>query len=342
MKRNSTLDILKGICLIVVITTHFQWSAEERLRYLFPFWVDMAIPLCMLISGYLFSKSFIKKEINTISKAYSLKGGIIDRLIRYTVPFVIAYAVEVVAFDVLGYRDFPTVLDLLKEFMRGGDGSGSYYYPVLFQLVFVFPLIYFCIERRGTKGLILCCIANVVYELLQWAYGLESQTYRLLVFRYILLLSFGCYFGLGGKLNKVAAVCMFVVGILGVILNSYHGITLFFITYWTRTSCLTALFMVPMFFYLLKLDIHFPPLELIGKASYNVFLVQMVFYRFAASFFYNRISNRCILYLLFVTICLAGGIIFYYVETPITDACIKFSRKMIQYYQKRSVSKNQV
>lgn len=98
--------------------------------------------------------------------------------------------------------------------------------------------------------------------------------------------------------------------------------------------------MVPVFYYLLKLNLRFPPLELAGKASYNIFLVQMVFYRFAASFFYNRISNRYVLYLLFVPICLGGGVVFYLVETPLTKSVIKLSEKIIQRLQENRSRKD--
>lgn len=334
MKRNAILDIIKGICLITVVATHYLWSDDERLMYLFPIWIDMAIPFCMLISGYLYAKSLQKKSISCVTQAYSLaNSGIVERLIRYSVPFLIAFSVEVTAFEVFHLREFPSALTLLREFICGGYGGGSYYYPLLVQLVFLFPLIYFCIYRHKEKGLIVCCILNVVYELLQWAYCLGEGTYRLLIFRYILLISFGCYFGLGGKLRTSTALLMFSIGFLSAIFNAYVGITPFFITYWRTTSFLTAMYTVPIFFVVHKLDVHFKPLELIGKASYNIFLVQMVFYRFASHFIYELVPNRFIQFAICMLSCLTGGIVFYYVETPITNRCIEAYKKLVLRYK---------
>ena len=75
MKRNSTFDIIKGICIFLVVMTHLPWTAEERLLFYFPLWVEMAVPLFMLVSGFLYAKSFRKKDIETLENAYMSAGG---------------------------------------------------------------------------------------------------------------------------------------------------------------------------------------------------------------------------------------------------------------------------
>ena len=62
--NNSFVDVLKGICIIMVVVTHFSWEEHERLYYLFPFWIDMAVPIFMLISGYVYTISYKRHEIN--------------------------------------------------------------------------------------------------------------------------------------------------------------------------------------------------------------------------------------------------------------------------------------
>lgn len=52
MERNNSLDFLKGISIIFIIITHFSWTNLERLSFGFPFWIDMAVPIFMLVSGY--------------------------------------------------------------------------------------------------------------------------------------------------------------------------------------------------------------------------------------------------------------------------------------------------
>lgn len=91
--RNYFLDILKGICILFVIITHFGWEAEERLRYGFPFWIDMAVPVFMIISGYVYALSYRRKGVDSFEKAYKL-SIILGNAVRYTVPFLMVCSVE--------------------------------------------------------------------------------------------------------------------------------------------------------------------------------------------------------------------------------------------------------
>ena len=60
-KRNKYIDSIKGICILCILTTHFSWDSMKFLKSLFPFWIDMAVPSLMVISGYL-SASSLKKS----------------------------------------------------------------------------------------------------------------------------------------------------------------------------------------------------------------------------------------------------------------------------------------
>lgn len=71
--HNKTIDFIKGICILFIIITHFIWDDNERLRYLFPFYIDMAVPIFMIISGYLNALSFNGKNMSKISDAYTIK-----------------------------------------------------------------------------------------------------------------------------------------------------------------------------------------------------------------------------------------------------------------------------
>ena len=117
-ERNHFIDALKGICILFVIITHFSWSDEERLKFLFPFWIDMAVPIFMIISGYVYAISYKKHNIANISAAYSLKN-IDNKLIRYTIPFAGIFIAEQILSEALkpGSLDF-SGLGLL--FLRGG------------------------------------------------------------------------------------------------------------------------------------------------------------------------------------------------------------------------------
>lgn len=181
-QRNHFLDVLKGICIIFIIITHFSWTAEERLIFLFPFWIDMAVPIFMIISGYAYSLSYTKKSINCIEKAYEL-GNIVNKMIRYTIPYIIAFIIEQIAFVLMGITSVSVqqIPIIGKSFLSGGIGPGSYYYPIMMQFIFMFPVIYFIIRKYQMKGVCICGCINAFYEILQGAYEMNEDCYRLLV-----------------------------------------------------------------------------------------------------------------------------------------------------------------
>lgn len=51
-QRYTNLDVVKGICILMAIFTHYDWSDKQRILLLFPFWIDMAVPVFMVITGY--------------------------------------------------------------------------------------------------------------------------------------------------------------------------------------------------------------------------------------------------------------------------------------------------
>lgn len=328
MNRSSTLDVLKGVCILLVIFTHLAWTESEILNMYATLWVELAVPIFMLTTGFLYAKSFKNKKCMSLSEIYtSAKGGQIVKILRYSVPYFIAWIIELIIMHLLHMREFPGPAMLLKEFLSGGVGPGSYYYPVLIQLVFLFPLIYIIVLKYEVRGLAVCCGANVFFELLQWAYGMNEATYRLLVFRYTMLIAFGCYFGLGGKMKWPASVVMFITGLIGGYLNTYCDITPFFITYWKTTSFLTALHAVPIFYYVKDLNLRFKPMELLGKASYHIYLVQMVFF-VGAGYIYSKFENRILGFLMCIVICLVAGVAFYCVEKPISKLYVAFGNRI--------------
>ena len=68
--RKSVIDIIKGIAILAVIITHTSWTKEERLSYLFPFWIDQAVPVFMIMSGYVNSLSYCKKRLENLTEAF--------------------------------------------------------------------------------------------------------------------------------------------------------------------------------------------------------------------------------------------------------------------------------
>lgn len=327
MKRNHMIDILKGICIICVIITHFEWKDTDRLLPIFPFFIDMAVPVFMIISGYVYAISYERHDISSIGRAYHI-DYVIDKLLRYTIPFIIIYVLELIAFyriDVIYNKR-----DIIWNFFTGGFGYGSYYYPVMIQFIFVFPIVFFLVKKFDFFGLILSGFLNALYEVLQRLYYVSGAQYRLLLFRYLLLIAFGCYLYLKkGKIRKPIGIVSALIGILFIWIYKYRDYTPHVVIYWTGTSFLAALYIMPVIGLLLRSAkinaIKCPPIELLGKASYHIFLSQMFFYQFVMYPLQVRFAEAPAISLLFISIvaCISSGILFYWVETRITKWIMK-------------------
>ena len=253
MKRNHFIDVLKGICIIFVIITHYNWSDEARMNYLFPFWIDMAVPIFMI------------------------------------------------------------------------------------QFIFTFPVVYFIIKKYDAYGLLICAIINVIYGFLPKPYEMSYDCYRLLLFRYLLVIAFGCYLHLKkGQVKKVWGVLSCLCGIAFLVALCYMGYMPKLIRFWPKTSYAACLYIMPLAAVMLnKCKKGCLPFEVLGKASFNILLAQMVYYRFFAKYIYAQIDNKLLELLAGIAISLVAGVIFYYIETPITkfvikktDQCMEKERKV--------------
>ena len=79
-----------------------------------------------------------------------------------------------------------------------------------------------------------------------------------------------------------------------------------------------VLFIIPIFGFLVEKDINIPPLEKIGKASYNIFLTQMVYYCYLYWKIKEVLANVFLNMVASITICVIIGIVFYEIEYRIT------------------------
>lgn len=286
---------------------------------LFPFWIDMAVPMFMIISGYVSAASFERQNYNGIGEAYSFNAWF-SKAIRFIIPFTTAFLIEFIM-EVFILKRF-SILQIGLRYFSGGFGPGSYYFPVMIQFVFVFPCIYFILKRYNLFGLSIIFLINASYEFFQCIYGMSEQLYRLLLLRYLFVIAFGVYvYMLKEKsIRKIWGVIALIIGIAFIGLVEYNSYNPKIIIYWTGTSFMACLYIMLIAYILLscKKRISFKPLEVLGKASFNVFLTQMVYYTYMAGAIYKYISSMCLRILINILICGLFGVIFYHIENPLT------------------------
>ena len=328
--RYHSIDFVRGICIIFVIVSHYSWEAVETKRLLFPFWIDMAVPVFMVISGFCYTNSFQKHKISSIGQAYEV-DAFLGKVIRYTVPYVIAFCVEEIAFKVTGIFDH-SIIDVFQLFLTGGTGSGSYYYPIMIQFVFYFPIIYAIIRKYDFNGVIICGFINFMYELLRRAYTMNVGCYRLLVFRYTLIIAFGCYYAMGNhKRHKMLSAVSFCIGVSYILVTRFIGISPPITNLWTGTSLWACLYLIPFIGPVITSGISNRFFELLGKASFNIYLAHMVTDNWVSLL--HKLPTRALQLTTNIVMCIALGVAFYYIEQPITEAVHNKAYKMWDAYK---------
>ena len=333
-EHEHSVDIVKGLCIIFVIINHYSWQDSERLKFLFPFWIHMAVPAFMVISGYVYTKSFHNNHLNSIGDAYTI-NNILRRILKYSIPFIIAFAVEEIIFTFSGNINH-NIAQIGRSFLNGGHGPGGYYYPILIQFIFYFPIIFVIIQKYDFKGVVICGLINFIYELLKRSYGMNAECYRLLLFRYTLLIAFGCYLAMGKyKRHRLLSVICFFTGGTYIFLTQYIGIVPPITNFWTGTSMWAALFLISFSPSLIINKIKNRPIEILGKASYEIFLIQMVYYSYPVFYVYKFMTSRALQVLITITLCVFVGIVFYYFVTPLTNRISITAQNLMNKFTKK-------
>lgn len=158
---------------------------------------------------------------------------------------------------------------------------------------------------------------------------MSPELYRICAFRYLFVLSFGCFLFYQTKdkiyKNRIWYCLIGLVGVGYIITFNYTSIKPMITHFWTVTSVFAVLYLVPIMMLLIgRTEWHNDFLELIGKASYNICLVQMVFFLVGDSIVYRVVQNTPLRVMINCVICCIIGVIFYQIESPITKRIISF------------------
>lgn len=317
--RNLYIDFLKVIAIIFIIITHDPWSVSNGKLPLFVFVVDMAVPIFMIVSGY----NYANGKHGVIKDEYKL-CHILKRLKRFLLPYIIVVFGEVVLLLVIKNKEY-TVAALLLDIVKGGYGPGAYYTPIMFQFVFLVPILWYIYNRYGIYSIF---IINLFYELLYTIMGFSEGIYQFCFIRYLFLVSLGFEMKKReDKENKLIAI-LFVIGFCYLISTSYLYEPIIF-KRWTTTSMMSGLYLGPILLIGRKLfdksgiqSKRNNILIFTSNATFHIYLVQMVYYYIGVQRIFGGMPTS-IRICLSVLVCLFCGNIFYGVMNKIKSVGVK-------------------
>ncbi|MDR2486956.1 MAG: hypothetical protein LBD12_03245, partial [Clostridiales Family XIII bacterium] len=137
--REPALDFVKAVAIVMIVVTHSAFTPQMRSDYFFPLYINTAVPLFMIVTGYVNYASAQTRGSFTLTGWFAW-GRLWGKLSRLALPYAITLAVEFLYLAQKGNLPggaFP----LLKYILAGGGGPGSYYMPIMFQMLLLLPAV---------------------------------------------------------------------------------------------------------------------------------------------------------------------------------------------------------
>ena len=287
--RIAIVDIVKGIAIISVILL-YTFSSEILLIIGAPFHIWQAVPIFILIAGFIWSHSLSRRhpnisgEVSGVKILYSDLSHFIRRFKRILLPFWVIFIVEIFAIFLI-LKENLTAFDIFSLFCSGGYGSGSYFIPVILQLIIIAPIIYWLAIKNPNRMLLFVFTISLLLEFLAIMLNISESSYRLLFIRYLFALALGVWFYLSKDQPIKLILCGAGIGFLYILFVNYLDFQFPFIFPAWRSQH------APSFFYTLLLVIVifivyskiqnkkiFASIESMGIASWHIFLIQMAYF----------------------------------------------------------------
>lgn len=292
LKQNNRIyiiDYFKAVAMISVIINHCNFTAQMEKDFLYPFFIGLAVPFFIVLSGFTFSLSFSKREELGIAHWYK-RETILPKLSRFILPYLFIFVLELIYKLGPDNMEFNLYL-IIRTLFFGGYGPGSYYIPILIEMLFIFPLCYWLIRKYGFGGVLIIGIIQLIYQIAVAYIGIADIYYKRLFPRFLIFLAGGIYIYLHKEdilkspKNKILLCLSFIAGIIYIYTVNYLGHVPFIFTAWRRTAMPTILYVFPLMALIISLCLHkkIPGkagdlLSLIGQASYHIFLIQMFWF----------------------------------------------------------------
>lgn len=223
--------------------------------------------------------------------------------------------------------------------MQGGFGPGSYYSPVLIQIVLIYFPILLVFNKflnklmknryKSVISLLIIFIIEAIFEVIINYMGsiynkdVVASFYRMSALRYIPFLQLGII--LYNYKNQILKnfkkiFPLSIGGGLYIYLTHYKNYTFPPFYYWKQVA--TPIMFHALFFiyialkYFNKSNKNFfeKVIITIGKSTYHIFLVQMIYFGMLRIHLYDK----GFFYIIHILICIGVGIAFYYIEPRIT------------------------
>ena len=334
------IDILKGLAMISIIVIHSLYiHYSTYLNLLALFTISQAVPLFLLIMGINMAHSFKRRGYADLKQIFS-KNYVISRFKRLYFPFVITVILSLIVAFLFNKHFYWGGLVLIGQIPLAG--YGDYFIYLVLQFVVVFPFLYVLYKWNPRVMLVLSFIINLLFDsmvYIQSLHGYNVSYHFSCILGYIFLPALGLWISERLDFHNPRFKTIFDTNknilILGLIISL--GSLIFFVLFEGLIPQMVPGVFVRLFtsFYPLFLFVvgmkYLPSisnnriagfLSLIGKASYHIFLIQIVLFMGGLTFGPGNGSYlvELIDILSNLVICVSIGLLFFIVEGRLYNA----------------------
>ncbi|WP_414839712.1 acyltransferase family protein [Carnobacterium sp. TMP28] len=313
MVYNRTIDVIKGLAILFVIFIH-SLTNQTVLAIGGPFYILQAVPLFLIIAGFNNTMSYERHRFETLIDLYQ-PILLLKKLNRILLPAVLAYLCQMAIGPFIGKEAS------IFFYLFGRGGFGGFFISIMIQLIFFLPFLYYLAKRNHHLMLLISFLVNLGFELASDSLDLPPFLYRLFFFRYLFAIALGIWFYFVQEEKKALFIIrigafLSIVYLIFVHYFGYTGPFYSFDTAWKGQDPLT--FFYPLFlFYLgltylpkLRWNRLYEGLARLGKQSYHIFIVQMVYFWISASY----IDKTQSILIIDLASCLIIGSAYYHLE----------------------------
>jgi peptidoglycan/LPS O-acetylase OafA/YrhL len=327
------IDILKAFAIIAVILLH-ALPLEFFIHIGSPYHLWHAVPLLILIAGFTSAYAYKRYGFTTLKQCYS-PSLILKRYKRLLIPFLICWIVEIaILFSI--HQLSPDIVQVFLSLTRGGYGWGAYFIPVILQSILIVPLLYLLARQDPTRMVVIALCISVLFDAVCILMGWNTDLTSFLYLRFMFAGALGVWLVTTDKYSTSWIVAGAGISLLYLTVSTYTPLLSAFPDYTgyggvlqTPAFIWTAIIVITGIIYLPKDEesrtVRY--LSEIGKASWHIFLAQLLYYFLPAAYVYAYIvdplssGNMALQYILIVVcnlpICIGIGYVWYSCEKRI-------------------------
>jgi hypothetical protein len=324
------IDFVKTLAITSVILLH-SLPAYILLDTYSAFHISQAIPTFIIITGLVWYLSFNKATKHTLKESYN-RLYFKKKIKRFIIPFLIIYLIDLVYLLAVNFTITTQGIIRILTFQLPTGAPGSFYTSLIIQIILISPIIFYCYQKKPNLTLVGLFAIDLSFELIApvlpyWVYYISSL-------RYLAAFAIGIFLSkifIKNTTRFYRTRSFLVICILGIASSIYmllfmRQLTPLFRAEWETQNLLSFFYpslLVTIILLVYPFFAKFPNIQdrlnIIGKASYHIFLIQLIYFGIGGNqVFLLTTATLPVMGIVSITanliITFALGLIFYYID----------------------------